>query len=182
MTEHDTMISLWPDDGLHGRRKCFTDKKEITPENVVDVVSAAYSTHLKNRGEIQYLYDFFRGKQDIRRKEKQVRPEISSKGVVNCASEIVTFDYNCFVGVRIVVEPLVGAHLLNTKCPLKIGGNQDAKHTENSREVGDLLQDHCCHRQGQHRQADTAHKNLKTGPPHDSEAGREGSPHCGGGV
>lgn len=91
MTEHDTVISLWPDDGLHGRRKCFTDKKEITKENVVDVVSAAYSTHLKNRGEIQYLYDFFRGKQDIRRKEKQVRPEINNKVVVNRASEIVTF-------------------------------------------------------------------------------------------
>lgn len=91
MTEHDTVISLWTDDGLHGRRKCFTDKKEITKENVIDVVSAAYSTHLKNREEIQYLYDFFRGKQDIRRKEKQVRPEINNKVVVNRASEIVTF-------------------------------------------------------------------------------------------
>lgn len=98
MTEHDTVISLWPDDGLHGRRKCFTDKKEITKENVVDVVSAAYYTHLKNRGEIQYLYDFFRGKQDIRRKEKQVRPEINNKVVVNRASEIVTFKSAYFLG------------------------------------------------------------------------------------
>lgn len=91
MTEHDTVISLWTDDGLHGRRKCFTDKKEITPENVVDVVAAACSTHQKNQREIQYLYDYFRGKQDIRCKQKQIRPEINNKVVVNRANEIVTF-------------------------------------------------------------------------------------------
>ena len=91
MTEHDTVISLWPDDGLHGRRRCYTDKKKITIDNVVDVVAQAYSTHLKNRSEEQYLFDYFRGKQDIRCKEKQIRPEINNKVVVNRANEIVTF-------------------------------------------------------------------------------------------
>lgn len=91
MTEHDIVISLWPDDGLHGRRKIFTDKREITIDNVVDVVSNAYAIHLKNRAEIRYLYDFYRGKQDIRCKEKQVRPEINNKVIVNRANEIVTF-------------------------------------------------------------------------------------------
>lgn len=91
MTEHDNVVSLWPDDGLHGRRRCYTDKKEITAENVADVVAQAYSTHLKNRGEIQYLWYYFRGKQDIRCKQKQIRPEINNKVVVNRANEIVTF-------------------------------------------------------------------------------------------
>lgn len=91
MTEHEAVISLWPDDGLHGRRRCYTDKKEITVDNVADVVAKAYSTHLKNKAEEQYLYDFFRGKQDIRCKQKQIRPEINNKVVVNRANEIVTF-------------------------------------------------------------------------------------------
>lgn len=91
MTEHETVISLWPDDGLHGRRRCYTDVKEITLQNVVDVVGNAYSVHLKNRAELWYLYNYFRGKQDIRCKEKQVRPEINNKVVVNRANEIVVF-------------------------------------------------------------------------------------------
>lgn len=91
MTEHETVISLWPNDGLHGRHRCYTDKKEITLKNVVDVVANAYSTHLKNRSELQYLYNYFRGKQDIRCRQKQIRPEINNKVVVNRANEIVTF-------------------------------------------------------------------------------------------
>ena len=84
-------ISCWPADGLHGRRKIFTDKKSITPENVVGVVEKALGYHWKNRMEEQYLLDYFRGKQDIRLKEKQVRPEINNKVMVNRANEIVTF-------------------------------------------------------------------------------------------
>ena len=84
-------ISCWPADGLHGRRKIFTDKKSITPENVVGVVGKALGYHWKNRMEEQYLLDYFRGKQDIRLKEKQVRPEINNKVMVNRANEIVTF-------------------------------------------------------------------------------------------
>lgn len=91
MAEHDIVISCWPDEGLHGRARCYTDKKEITLGNVVDVVSQAYSTHQRNKAQICYLYDYFRGKQDIRDKQKQVRPEINNKVVVNRANEIVTF-------------------------------------------------------------------------------------------
>lgn len=91
MTEREDVISLWPDDALHGRRRCYTNKKKITVDNVVEVVSKAYYTHLQNRKETCYLYDYFRGKQDIRCKQKQIRPEINNKVVVNRANEIVTF-------------------------------------------------------------------------------------------
>ena len=84
-------LSCWPADGLHGRRRIFSDKKVITPENVVSVVETALGYHWKNRMEEQYLLDYFRGKQDIRLKEKQVRPEINNKVMVNRANEIVTF-------------------------------------------------------------------------------------------
>ena len=94
-------ISCWPDDGLHGRHVAYTNQKTITPENVADVVGKAMVTHMRNRAEIQYLYDVYRGKQDIRLKEKVVRPEINNKVMVNRANEIVTFKTAYLLG-----EPL----------------------------------------------------------------------------
>lgn len=92
MTENDIVsLSLFDDSRLNGRARIYTDKKEITVDNVADVVAQAYSTHLKNKAEEQYLFDYFRGKQDIRCKQKQIRPEINNKVVVNRANEIVTF-------------------------------------------------------------------------------------------
>jgi len=92
LTESESMLlKVLPDDGLHGRRKIYTDKAEITPENVAEVISKAYSVHLANKREIQYLYDFYRGKQDIRCRTKSIRPEINNKIMVNRANEIVTF-------------------------------------------------------------------------------------------
>lgn len=91
MSEIARAIEKWPNDGLHGRRKIYTDKREITAANVVEVVSKALAVHTVNRGEIQYLYDYSKGKQDIRCRQKQVRPEINNKVIVNHANEIVTF-------------------------------------------------------------------------------------------
>lgn len=91
MSELAKVIGVWPGDGLHGRRKIYTDKREITAENVVEVVSKCLATHALNRNEIQYLYDYSKGKQDIRTRTKEVRPEINNKVTVNHANEIVTF-------------------------------------------------------------------------------------------
>ena len=57
MSELAKVIGVWPSDGLHGRRKIYTDKREITAENVVEVVSKCLATHALNRNESQYLYD-----------------------------------------------------------------------------------------------------------------------------
>lgn len=80
-----------PSDGLTGRRKIFTPVKEITRDNVVDVLNKALAVHAANASEIEYLYDVYRGKQDVRNKRKQVRENINNKVVVNRANEIVTF-------------------------------------------------------------------------------------------
>lgn len=101
MLENTNQISCWPDDGLHGRHVAYTNQKTITPENVVDVVGKAMVTHMRNRAEISYLYGVYRGKQDIRLKEKVVRPEINNKVMVNRANEIVTFKTAYLLG-----EPL----------------------------------------------------------------------------
>ena len=84
-------LDLFPDNGLTGRRKITTNVAEITSENVRDVLDSALSKQLVNAGEISYLWDFYRGKQDIRRKKKYVRENINHKITVNRANEIVTF-------------------------------------------------------------------------------------------
>ena len=85
------LVDILPDEGLHGRRVIATNEQKITADNVVKVLNTALATHDKNRGEIQYLWDVYRGKQDIRKKEKIVREEINNKITVNIANEIVTF-------------------------------------------------------------------------------------------
>lgn len=91
MSKFANVVDMWPSNGLHGRRKIYTNKREITEANVVEVVSAAMNIHNANRAEIKYLYDYYRGKQDIRNRSKEVRPEINNKVTVNRANEIVTF-------------------------------------------------------------------------------------------
>lgn len=90
-------LTCWPDDGLHGRRVIYTNKRAVTPENVLDVVGKANVVHSVNWREIQYLYDVYRGIMDVRNKQKLVREEINNKVVVNRANEIVTFKTSYFL-------------------------------------------------------------------------------------
>ena len=64
LTEQDIRLMLgstyeclecWPDDGLHGRRVVYTNTKQITADNVVEVVGKALTVHMQNAREIQYL-------------------------------------------------------------------------------------------------------------------------------
>ena len=83
---------------LHGRRQIFTDRAEITRDNVIDVLAKALETHLQNRQEIIYLEDYLRGKQPILDRVKKVNGEINNKIVLNIANEIVTFKTAEFAG------------------------------------------------------------------------------------
>lgn len=83
---------------LFGRRKIFTDVDIITPNNVVEVLRTALVTHLKNKSEIEYLYAYYKGKQPILNRTKDVRPEINNKVVVNRANEIVSFKVGYLMG------------------------------------------------------------------------------------
>ena len=83
---------------LHGRRVIYTDQPEVTVENVVAVLRKALPTHWKNRNEIEYLWNYYKGRQDILSRVKLVRPEICSKIVENRAAEIVTFKSGYLMG------------------------------------------------------------------------------------
>lgn len=82
---------------LFGRRKIYTSASEVTAENVVDIVRNAYNVHLLNRSEINYLYDYYKGKQPILERVKEYRANITHNIVINRASEIVNFKvgYQC---------------------------------------------------------------------------------------
>ena len=64
---------------------------EINRSNVEDVLSKALAVHSMNSAEITYLYNYYKGNQDIRDKVKLVRTEINNVVTVNRANEIVTF-------------------------------------------------------------------------------------------
>ena len=76
---------------LIGRQKIFTDVAEITAANISDILKSAYLTHLVNQVEMEYLEKYHRGVQPILNRQKQIRPEINNKTVINTAYEIVEF-------------------------------------------------------------------------------------------
>ena len=80
-----------PSEALTGRTKILTPVREITAENVREVLEKALSIHSVNAGQITYLFEYYKGRQDILDKEKFVRENINNKVVVNRAQEIVTF-------------------------------------------------------------------------------------------
>lgn len=82
---------------LLGRRKIYTDEREIDESNVVDVVLRAYRKHKQISGEIQFLLDYELGLQPITR-PKIVRPEINIEVQDNISSQIVTFNTGYFWG------------------------------------------------------------------------------------
>ena len=83
---------------MYGRRVITTDVAEITAENVVTVLEEAMKLHEKNRGEIEYLWKYFKGEQPILQRSKEVRPEICNKIVENRANEIVSFKVGYLCG------------------------------------------------------------------------------------
>lgn len=83
---------------MYGRSVIYTDLDEITDSNLVEVLNKALSVHMKNRSDIQYLYDYYKGKQPILCRKKEIRPDINNKIVENRANEIVSFKVGYLMG------------------------------------------------------------------------------------
>ena len=86
---------------LFGRRVIKTDEREVTLDNVVSILRKALLTHWKNRSEIEYLWNYYKGRQPVLSRKKEVRPEIKNMIVENRANEIVSFKSGYLMG-----EPL----------------------------------------------------------------------------
>ena len=61
---------------MYGRRVIKTSTNLITYENLVYELSKAMEKHQLNRSEIEYLWDYYCGKQPIINRTKEVRPDI----------------------------------------------------------------------------------------------------------
>lgn len=83
---------------LFGRMEILTDAETVTSANVVEVLKDALPNFEKNRDEIQFLYDVWRGKQGILQRTKSYNTEVINKIVENHAHEIVAFKTGYLVG------------------------------------------------------------------------------------
>ena len=105
---------------LYGRKPIYTDVEEITSQNVCEVLDDLMPTQQTNSNDIDYLYNYYKGNQDILNRIKDVRPEINNLIVVNRAKEIVDFKTGYLIGSPIVYTPRIadekiseGVNLLN---------------------------------------------------------------------
>lgn len=80
-----------------GRIKIYTDVKEITKGNVINVLTAAMIKHEQNRTQIRNLINFEKGDQPLVR-EKKVRRDIDIKSISNLAHQITEFWLGYFWG------------------------------------------------------------------------------------
>lgn len=83
---------------LFGRRKLYTSYEEITKENVVDALSAVQGDFSANCTEIKYLYDYYKGKQEILNRTKELNDYILNKIVENRFREVVDFHTQYLAG------------------------------------------------------------------------------------
>lgn len=93
-------LTISPD--YHGRTVLYTPFESVTEDNVVKFIADCLPTILKNKAQIQYLYNYYKGDQPIKYKVKQTRTEINNKVVVNRANEVVSFKVGYNIG-----EPLI---------------------------------------------------------------------------
>ena len=117
--------------GLHGRRVIYTGEKEITRDNVIDVLQKAMTVHLKNRAEIIFLKNYEKGIQPILNRTKINNADINNKVIVNIASSITTFKEAEFAG-----EPIQYVSRRGNKDMRKSSGNEEL-----SEEAAELAKD-----------------------------------------
>ena len=89
MPEIEGAYSLYGVERL-GRKEIFTDVHEITPKNIIPVLQQALAIHQENRESIQFLLDYEKGIQPLKRK-KVVRKEIDVNVIDNIANQITEF-------------------------------------------------------------------------------------------
>lgn len=87
---------------LYGRSIIYTSVDTIDESNVETVLDDALKIHNNNVKQIDYLYDYFRGKTDILERTKEIRDDILNKINENRAKEIVDFKTAHLVGEDVV--------------------------------------------------------------------------------
>lgn len=103
-----------------GRTKIKTDVEYVDESNVLTVLESAMNDHISNYGDIEYLYNYFKGRQPVLQRKKEIRPEICNKIVENIANEIVSFKTGYLLG-----EPIQYVSRSDTDTSKEVGELND---------------------------------------------------------
>lgn len=82
----------------YGRKQIFTSVEEFTRDNIIEVLQKAVRVHKQNVTEMDYLYNVYKGKQDIEDRKKTLNSYILYQICENRAKEIVDFKTSFLVG------------------------------------------------------------------------------------
>jgi len=77
--------------GDYGRKIAYVDFSEVTPSNILKIISKGVTCLNWNRAAIRYLHDYYKGDQPALYRTKTVRDDINNPVVENHAFEIVAF-------------------------------------------------------------------------------------------
>lgn len=77
--------------GCYGRKIAYADVGEIIEDNIVSVVGSCIGDFNWNKTIFKYLWDYYKGDQPIRYRQKVVRDDVNNPIVENHAWEIVRF-------------------------------------------------------------------------------------------
>jgi len=83
---------------MFGRTTLFSNAQIINEDNIIQELTDALTGHAQNMNEIDYLYNYRKGKQPILSRVKDTRAEICAKIVVNLADYIVSFKAGYLMG------------------------------------------------------------------------------------
>ena len=74
---------------MTGRTVIYSAEKEVTRDNILDIFMSAQQIHQNNATQIEYLYNYYKGKQPILNRTKTVREEINNKiGRASCRERV----------------------------------------------------------------------------------------------
>lgn len=125
-----------PHKAMFGRRAIFTSEKAVTAGNIVRVVEQAYITHLLNRGEIDYLWNYYKGKQPSLYRVREVRDDLTKRIVENRANSIVSFKVGFLVGKPVqYIATVPGDDVSENIAKLNDSMRIIGKHTEDKKLV-----------------------------------------------
>ena len=94
--------------GYYGRTVIYSDVEEIDDSNILDVLQKALRTHESNVTQIEFLYGYYKGEQDIYQRVKEVREDINYQIVENRCKEVVDFKAGYSIGAPIQYNDRTG--------------------------------------------------------------------------
>lgn len=97
MANNVPKYSSFENGSFTGRKKILLDFDYVNSENIRDVLEKALQIHNLNRVRIEYLWNYYKGKQPVYERIKEIREEINNKVCENRAFEIVSWKDGYFL-------------------------------------------------------------------------------------